>query len=94
MDDSSYSLLTSLRYYDALLQMAWNTRANGGTPSRFMLLPHHFDRLMAAVRDHGWHLPSLSLRDLQTECEAAVQSQHGAGPLKVRPELIHLSHRR
>lgn len=95
--DPSYSLLSSLRYDDALLNMDWNTRANGGKPSPFMLLPYHLDRLMAAAQEHGWHLPVWTLDDLQNECAAAVRvghHQHPVGPQKVRPEVSHRFQRR
>ena len=95
--DTPYSLLSSLRYDDALLNMDWNTRVNGGTPSSLMLLPYHLDRLMAAVREHGWHLPTWTLGDLEKKCHAAVrggQDQHGAGPQKVRLEISYFFRRR
>ena len=92
-----FSLLSSLRYDHALLSMDWNTRVNGGTPSSFMLLPYHHDRLIAAVREHGWQLPAWTLDDLEKECYAATrvgQDQHGAGPQKVCLENSSYSQRR
>lgn len=86
--DAQYSLLSSTRYDDALLNVAWNTRVNGGIPSRFMLLPYHFDRLAAAAEKHGWitsrqHMES---NHLVVACDNAVNAarpQYGDGPLKV-----------
>lgn len=84
----TYSLLSSTRYDDALLNMGWNTRVNGGQPSPFMLLPYHYDRLMAAAGEHGWQLPSnLTRQQLLQACEDAVRvarDTHREGPLKVR----------
>lgn len=84
----AYHLLSSTRYDDALLSMDWNTRANAGQPSPYMLLPYHFDRLMAAAKDHGWQIPQQVTRTtLLEECERVVSNaheSHGKGALKLR----------
>lgn len=85
-----YSVISSTRYDEALLDIAWNTRVNDGTPTRFMLLPWHFSRLVAAAEKHGW-IPSrerMERDDLVAACENAVDAarpQHGDGPFKVSP---------
>jgi hypothetical protein len=87
-DNAEYSLLSSTRYDNALLNVAWNTRVNGGIPSRFMLLPYHFDRLVAAVEEHEWvaSRQRMAWVDFATACDKAVEAarpQCGDGPFKV-----------
>lgn len=86
---ASYSLLSTTRYDEELINISWNTRVNGGVPSRFLLLPYHFDRLAAAAEQHGWTVPQRSMtRDhLAQACDDAVRGvgkEHGRGPFKVR----------
>jgi len=86
--DVEYNLISATRYDDSLLDVAWNTRVNGGTPSRFMLLPYHFDRLAAAADEHGWIVSRrrIAWADLAAACDDAViaaRPQHGNGPFKV-----------
>ena len=87
--ETTYSLLSSMRYDEALLNLCRNSSANDGQASPFMLLPFHFDRLMTAVGEHGWHCAGdkISRRAVQATCEAAVRDAretHPSGPLKVR----------
>ncbi|KAI0692943.1 aminotransferase class IV-domain-containing protein [Cytidiella melzeri] len=88
-ENVQYSLLSSTRFDDALLNVPWNTRVNGGIPSQFMLLPYHFDRLAAAAGEHGWTTSQrrMAQADLTAACNDAViaaQTQHGYGPLRLR----------
>lgn len=90
-----YHLLSSTRYDDALLSVAWNTRVNDGIPSKFMLLPYHFDRLAAAAEQHGWIASQqrLARDEFTAACDNAViaaHSEHGNVPLKVSPSYTLL----
>lgn len=85
---ASYSLLSSTRYDNVLLDIEWNTQINEGTPSPFLLLPYHLERIADGARQHGWteRLTSLSLGELTKVCDDAVESavgQHGDVPMKV-----------
>ncbi len=102
-DGVQYSLLSTTRYDDALRNVAWNTRVNGGEPSAYMLLPYHFDRLLAAAEDHGWMASRqhMEYADLVAACNDSVRAalaQHGHGHLRVSspvllcfPPLINLA---
>lgn len=72
----SYQLMTATRYDNRLLDIEWNTRVNGGTPSPFLLLNYHLDRLIEASKRHGWVdcLPSLTIERLTSVCEDGVRS--------------------
>lgn len=92
-EDVQYSLLSTARYDDALRNVAWNTRVNGGDPSAYMLLPYHFDRLLAAAEDHGWMASRQHMQyaDLVAACNDNVQAaltQHGHGPLRVSSPVL------
>ncbi|ETW86678.1 hypothetical protein HETIRDRAFT_241567, partial [Heterobasidion irregulare TC 32-1] len=81
-------LLTAIRVDPALLHATWNTAANAGIASSWMLLPLHHDRLLAAAAAHGWDAARTALtRDrFVRECECALAAYDGpgkAGPLKV-----------
>jgi hypothetical protein len=87
--ETTYDLLSSTRYDDALLSMGWNSRLNGGHPSALMLLSYHYDRLVAAAAEHGWLSASAKLTPpaLYAACEDAVRNArntHPDGPFKVR----------
>lgn len=90
----SFNLLTTTRYDEALLNVAWNTRINGGTPSPFMLLPYHFDRLAAAAEQHAWtqarqNAEISRLRDVCEQAVRAARAQHGSsGPFRVRLQAL------
>ena len=84
----SYQLMTATRYDKRLLDIEWNTRVNGGTPSHFLLLRYHLDRLVEASKRHGWPecLPNLTIDNLTDTCEDAVRSastDEYDGPFKV-----------
>ena len=85
--DVQYSLITALRYDPSLQHAQWNSQVNGGSPSAFMLLPYHYDRLLSARRAHGWPDSSLTLDGFQQECQRAVddytRSTDNSGPFKV-----------
>ncbi|KAI0053385.1 hypothetical protein FA95DRAFT_737893 [Auriscalpium vulgare] len=90
-DVASFSLISAIRYDPALRALAWNTAANAGIPSPFMLLRFHHDRLLAAARVHAWGPASALTWDaFHSACERAVAEYTGPardGPLKLRPEL-------
>lgn len=93
----SYQLMTATRYDKRLLDIEWNTRVNGGTPSHFLLLNYHLDRLIEASKRHGWPecLPSLTIGNLTSVCEDAVRSastDEYNGPFKLRILLTRESH--
>ena len=88
--DAALLLLTAIRVDPALLHATWNTAANAGTASPWMLLSLHHDRLLAAAAAHGWDAARTALtRDrFVRECERALAAYDGpgkAGPLKVSP---------
>jgi hypothetical protein len=83
-----YELISTIRHDSLCLNFPWNSAANNGQPSLFMLLPHHFDRLRAAAALHGWQDAgaSLSWALFQLTCQRAVEAYDGpakGGPLKV-----------
>jgi 4-amino-4-deoxychorismate lyase len=86
INDSDLQLITALRYDTALLSAPFNTATNGGTPSAFLLLPYHFDRLSTAATSHGseWtHAREiLTRRRLEDACVRAVDEHGGKGPFK------------
>ena len=45
------SLFTSLRWDPRLVHAEFNTKLNGGSPSEFLMLRYHVDRLRSATRD-------------------------------------------
>jgi len=83
-----FHVLSSARYHPSLLTLAWNTAANDGQSSPFLLLRYHLDRLNYAARVHGW-IVSLAYSDLVGACEDAVrktlsESADGDVSLKLR----------
>ncbi|CAL1694543.1 unnamed protein product [Somion occarium] len=91
-DTEPYELLTSTRYDLQLLGLEWNTVANDDTPSAYMLLPYHIDRLRDAAKQHGWTncLDGLTEDALQEACDAAVEAaseEHPGKPFRVRVTL-------
>jgi 4-amino-4-deoxychorismate lyase len=85
---SSFQLTSAIRY-DPIHSLPHS-------PSPFLLLPYHFDRLRAAAALHGWQdtFPSLSWPSFLSTCNRAVQEYDGpgkGGPLKVRsPSIIRV----
>ena len=74
MSTPSFHLLSSTRYDRALLDLQWNTDANEGVKSPYLLLKYHFDRLRDALKQHGWPSASGFTRFiLQSHCDAAVE---------------------
>ena len=67
-----FHVLSSTRYDPRLLTLAWNTAANDGVPSPFLLLRYHLERLNHAAHAHGW-IVSLAYQDLLAACEDAVR---------------------
>ncbi|KAI0639951.1 aminotransferase [Trametes polyzona] len=68
-----FDLISSTRYAPGLRDVAWNTDANAGVPSPFLLLRYHYDRLLDAAKVHAWPIPrDISLARLQALCEDAV----------------------
>ena len=66
-----FHVLSSTRYDPRLRTLAWNTAANNGEPSPFLLLRYHLDRLNNAAHAHGW-IVSLAYHDLVAACEEAI----------------------
>jgi 4-amino-4-deoxychorismate lyase len=84
-----YQLVSTVRHDPSCLHFPWNSAANNGQPSPFMLLPYHFDRLRAAAALHAWQdaVLSMSWALFQLTCQRAIQTYDGpakGGPLKVR----------
>ncbi|KAA1467887.1 hypothetical protein DENSPDRAFT_863259 [Dentipellis sp. KUC8613] len=96
-----FELITATRYDPALLLPAqWNTTANEGQPSPFMLLRYHHARLADGARVHGepWANIATALADPSSDLgwpvferrfQAAVAAHNNGGPLKVRATLSH-----
>ena len=89
-----FHLISSTRYDPCLLALAWNTDANDGVPSPFLLLRYHLDRLNCAAKAHSW-IVSLSYQDLLVACEDAVRNARsasaGAVSLKVLVDTLTLA---
>lgn len=70
-----FELLTSTRFDSFLLSLRWNNDQDG--PSPFLLLPYHFDRLIAAAERHGWgHVKcSLTYEKLKSACNDVLADQ-------------------
>lgn len=86
-----FHVLSSTRYDPHLLTLAWNTAANDGQPSPFLLPKYHLDRINQAAQAHGW-IVSLAYHDLVAACEEAVRkalsiSAGGDASLKVVEHL-------
>lgn len=93
----SFELISTIRYDPLCLDLPWNSAANHGHPSPFMLLPYHFDRLRVAAALHNWQdtFASISWALFQSTCQRAVQAYDGPakqGPFKVcpPPSRLHL----
>lgn len=89
-----YQLVSTVRHDSLCLNLPWNSAANNGQPSPFMLLPYHFDRLRSAGAIHGWQdaVASISWDIFQSTCQHAIQAYDGpakGGPLKVRPPAYY-----
>ncbi|KAI0033813.1 aminotransferase [Vararia minispora EC-137] len=86
--DCAFSLITALRYDQALLSAPFNTSVNYGTPTPFLLLPYHADRLRSAAARHGGRwvqvAQSVTVESFERACMNAVKLHGGIGPFKVR----------
>lgn len=71
---ASFALLTCTRWDPFLSNLKWNNDPNN-TPSPFLLLHYHLDRLLAAARLHRWETApnALSYESMRSECLRAVQ---------------------
>ncbi|KAI0828966.1 aminotransferase [Trametes gibbosa] len=77
-----FDLISTTRYAPCLRNFAWNTNANAGTPSPYLLLTYHRDRLLDAAKSHGWPItPHLSLDHLESLCNAAILTKVGTSDL-------------
>ncbi|KAI0699388.1 aminotransferase [Cerioporus squamosus] len=80
---ADYHLLSTVRRDAQLLDVSWNTVAHAGTPSPYLLLAYHCDRLVEAARTHGWPVPAnLTLSGLEDLCNDA--SRTGSARLEGR----------
>ncbi|GBE77444.1 aminotransferase [Sparassis latifolia] len=69
-----FDLLSSIRYDHSLRDLQWNTLANGGIQSPYLLLRYHLDRLLDAAEQHGWQFLRFITHDsLKIACDDAVR---------------------
>ncbi|KAL7285557.1 hypothetical protein ACG7TL_000661 [Trametes sanguinea] len=81
---ADFQLISTTRYEQGLTELDWNTQASLGTPSPYLLLAYHYDRLLDAARVHGWPVPpDLTLRLLESTCNAAVTANSTDSQLHV-----------
>lgn len=83
---STYKLLTCTRYDPFLLSLNWNNDSDG-TPSPFLLLRFHVDRLVDAAERHAWAAAkaAISLDTVKATCQGLVDNaaEFESQPLKV-----------
>ncbi|KAI1793191.1 aminotransferase [Ganoderma leucocontextum] len=86
MSASQFDLLSTTRRDPQLLQLPWNTSVNSGSPSPYLLLSYHCDRLRDAAKHHNWPVPQgFSLSALEDLCEAALKdARAGSEDLALR----------
>lgn len=92
--EQTFELITATRYDLVLLDAQWNTDANAGQPSAFMLLRLHHSRFLDAVAIHSWSDVSLAWEHFERECTRAVDSYDGpgkGGPLKARLTMFPIN---
>lgn len=79
MASQLFALLTSTRWDPLLENLKWNNDLNN-TPSPFLLLGYHLDRLLVAARLHHWETAAktLSYESIRSECLRAVE-EHPPG---------------
>ncbi|KAH9968813.1 aminotransferase [Russula dissimulans] len=83
---SIFQLVSTIACDPHNLNLSWNSAANHGHPSPFILLPYHFDRLRSAAALHGWQ-DAISWASFQATCQHAIQQYDGpgkGGPFKLR----------
>ncbi|PBL00405.1 D-aminoacid aminotransferase-like PLP-dependent enzyme [Armillaria gallica] len=88
MTTAEYELLLATRYDPLLERLGWNY--DELRPSPFLLLRYHYDRLVAAVEQHGWkEVAGLSYTALKTAAQDAVSNaaDNSARAYKVRITL-------
>ena len=74
MSTSQFDLLSTTRCDPQLLELPWNTSVNASSPSPYLLLSYHCDRLRDAAALHHWPVPQgFSLSALENLCEAALK---------------------
>ncbi|KAH9858339.1 aminotransferase [Lenzites betulinus] len=77
-----FDLISTTRYAPCLRDTAWNTDANTGTPSPYLLLVYHRDRLLDAAKAHNWSCSTnLSLEHLESLCDQAIMTETGGSKL-------------
>ncbi|KAI0363147.1 hypothetical protein BV20DRAFT_975993 [Pilatotrama ljubarskyi] len=68
-----FDLISSTRYEPRFRDLSWNTDANGGKPSPYLLLKYHRERLLDAAKVHDWRVPTdLPVTRLEELCSAAI----------------------
>ncbi|KAI0334398.1 hypothetical protein GY45DRAFT_1377975 [Cubamyces sp. BRFM 1775] len=73
-----FDLISTTRYEPHLRDCSWNTAANGGSPSPYMLLRYQYERLLDASKVHRWPVPQeFSLSRLEDECNTEI-ANHGS----------------
>ncbi|OSD06219.1 hypothetical protein PYCCODRAFT_1475053 [Trametes coccinea BRFM310] len=73
---ADFQLISTTRYEDGLTELDWNTQAFHGTPSPYLLLAYHYDRLLDAARVHAWPVPqAFTLHLLESTCNAAFTAE-------------------
>ncbi|KAJ7751214.1 aminotransferase [Mycena maculata] len=72
-----HDLVTTTRSDEYLSRLRWNDHE--GTPSRYLLLSYHLDRLRDAAAAHDWPdvQQALSYDALHEKCQAAIASYDG-----------------
>ena len=74
MSATNFDLISTTRRDPQLLQVEWNTTANSGIPSPYLLLAYHHDRLRDAAKQHNWSVPQgFSISALEDLCDAALK---------------------
>ncbi|KAI8981128.1 aminotransferase [Trametes punicea] len=69
-----FDLISTTRYGPRLRDIDWNTSANANTPSPYLLLRYHYERLRDALQVHGWPVPQgFSPSILEDYCNIAVK---------------------
>lgn len=83
---STYKLLSCTRHDPFLLSLNWNNDSDG-TPSPFLLLRFHVDRLIDAAERHAWAAAkaAISLDTVKAACQELVDNapEFASKPLKV-----------
>ncbi|TBU54922.1 aminotransferase [Dichomitus squalens] len=73
MSATNFDLVSTTRRDPQLLRVEWNTAANSGATSPYLLLAYHHDRLRDAAEHHNWSVPQdFSVSKLEDLCGAAL----------------------